>query len=114
MIFKKLNSKRFKQMLFLFLFFFDIPSYTFLNILLREFIFFMVSKKKTEGLTIDTWFELVLHGVVFFLFSIHFDEAISSRFDYAGDFNQSEYDQFLELSGINSRNDPFLKHQRGN
>ena len=40
--------------------------------------------------------------------AIHFDEAISSRFDYARDFNQSEYDQFLELSGINSRNDPLM------
>lgn len=40
---------------------------------------------------------------------IHFDEAITSHFDYPDQFNRDNYDEFLELSGINkSGNDPLV------
>lgn len=39
--------------------------------------------------------------------AIHFDEAITSNFEYPKQFNERNYDQFLELSGINkSGHDP--------
>lgn len=39
--------------------------------------------------------------------AIHFDEATTSNFEYPKQFNERNYDQFLELSGINkSGHDP--------